>query len=43
VLIATEGSIDLPSAARVAERVPLVRKQDFGPRLFKRIWREHGS
>jgi len=43
VLISIEDSIDLPSAARVAETVPLVRKQDFGPRLLKRIWREHGA
>ena len=42
VLVSIEDSIDLPSAARVAESVPLVRKQDFGPRLLKRIWREHG-
>ena len=41
VLISIEDSIDLPSAARVANNVPLVRKQDFGPRLLKRIWREH--
>ena len=41
VLISIEDSIDLPSAARVADTVPLVRKQDFGPRLLKRIWREH--
>jgi DNA-binding NarL/FixJ family response regulator len=41
VLISIEDSIDLPSAARVADCVPLVRKQDFGPRLLKRIWREH--
>jgi DNA-binding NarL/FixJ family response regulator len=41
VLISIEDSIDLPSAARVADSVPLVRKQDFGPRLLKRIWREH--
>ena len=43
VLISIEDAIDLPSAARVAETVPLVRKQDFGPRLLKRIWREHGA
>ena len=41
VLISIEDSIDVPSAARVADNVPLVRKQDFGPRLLKRIWREH--
>jgi DNA-binding NarL/FixJ family response regulator len=42
VLISMEDSIDLPSAASVAGSVPLVRKQDFGPRLLKRIWSEHG-
>jgi two-component system invasion response regulator UvrY len=42
VLISIEDSIDLPSAASVADSVPLVRKQDFGPRLLKRIWLEHG-
>ena len=41
VLISIEDAIDLPSAGRVADDVPLVRKQDFGPRLLKRIWRDH--
>ena len=41
VLISIEEPIDLPSAARVVENVPLMRKQDFGPRMLKRIWREH--
>ena len=39
VLISVEEWTDLPSAVHVA--VPLVRKQDFGPRLLKRIWSEH--
>lgn len=43
VLISIEDPIDLPSAAAVADSVPLVRKQDFGPRLLKRIWSEHGA
>jgi two-component system, NarL family, invasion response regulator UvrY len=43
VLISVEDSIDLPSAARVAKGIPLLRKQDFGPRSLKRIWREHGA
>jgi two-component system invasion response regulator UvrY len=42
VLVSVDEPIDLPSAAQLADRVPLVRKQDFGPRLLKRIWREHG-
>jgi two-component system, NarL family, invasion response regulator UvrY len=41
VLVSVDELIDLPSAAQLADRVPLVRKQDFGPRLLKRIWREH--
>jgi two-component system invasion response regulator UvrY len=43
VLISTEDSIDHPSAAQIAPGVPLLRKQDFGPRLLKRIWHERGS
>ncbi len=43
VLISIEDAIDLPSAATVADSVPLVRKQDFGPRLLRRIWSEHGE
>jgi two-component system invasion response regulator UvrY len=38
VLISIEESVDMPSAARLAGAVPLVRKQDFGPRLLRRIW-----
>jgi two-component system invasion response regulator UvrY len=41
VLISIEDSIDLPSAAQLGDMVPLVRKQDFGPRLLRRLWREH--
>jgi two-component system, NarL family, invasion response regulator UvrY len=41
VLISIEDSIDIPSAAQLGDSVPLVRKQDFGPRLLKRLWREH--
>ena len=29
-------------AAQLAGTVPLVRKQDFGPVLLRRLWREHG-
>ena len=42
VLISIDDSIDIPSATRCAQPVPLVRKQDFGPRLLKSIWRDHG-
>ena len=41
VLISIEESIDIPSAAQLGDSVPLVRKQDFGPRLLKRLWRDH--
>jgi two-component system, NarL family, invasion response regulator UvrY len=40
VLISIEDSIDVPSAAQLGDSVPLVRKQDFGPRLLKRLWSE---
>jgi two-component system invasion response regulator UvrY len=42
VLISIEDSIDVPSAAQLGDGVPFVRKQDFGPRLLRRLWREHG-
>ena len=41
VLISIEEGIDVPSAAQLGT-VPLVRKQDFGPRLLRRLWKEHG-
>ena len=37
VLISIEERIDVPSAAQLSA-VPLVRKQDFGPRLLRRLW-----
>ena len=37
VLISIEEGIDLPSAAEL-DGVPLVRKQDFGPRLLRSLW-----
>src|SRR5919107_4651662 len=37
VLISMEEGIDVPSAAQLSA-VPLVRKQDFGPRLLRRLW-----
>jgi DNA-binding NarL/FixJ family response regulator len=40
VLISIEEGIDVPSAAQL-DTVPLVRKQDFGPRLLRRLWKEH--
>jgi DNA-binding NarL/FixJ family response regulator len=41
VLISIEDPIDHPSAAQLGASVPLVRKQDFGPRLLRSIWRDH--
>jgi hypothetical protein len=42
VLISIDDRIDMPSAAQLGA-VPLVRKQDFGPRLLRRLWSEHGG
>jgi two-component system invasion response regulator UvrY len=42
VLITIEEAFDLPSAAELGDAVPLVRKQDFGPSLLRRLWRDHG-
>ena len=41
VLISIEERIDVPSAAQL-KAIPLVRKQEFGPRLLKRLWAEYG-
>jgi two-component system, NarL family, invasion response regulator UvrY len=41
VLISIEDPLDVPSAKELSEAVPLVRKQDFGPRLLRRLWSEH--
>jgi len=41
VLISIEERIDVPSAAQL-ETVPLMRKQEFGPRLLKQLWSEYG-
>jgi DNA-binding NarL/FixJ family response regulator len=43
VLISIEDPIDIPSAAQLGATVPLVRKQDFGPSLLRRLWSEHRS
>lgn len=42
-LISIENPEDLPSARELAGAVALVRKQDFGPRLLRRLWARHGS
>jgi two-component system, NarL family, invasion response regulator UvrY len=41
VLISIEDRTDVPSADQLGG-VPFVRKQDFGPRLLRRLWSEHG-
>lgn len=40
VLISIEERVDVPSATQL-DAVPLVRKQDFGPRLLRSLWAEH--
>ena len=42
VLISIGERADVPSALQLGDSVPLVRKQDFGPVLLRRLWREHG-
>lgn len=41
LLVSVEEAADLPSLEVLDGRFPLVRKQDFGPRLLTRLWREH--
>ena len=43
VLISTSEVDDLPSAAQLPGSVPMVRKQDFGPRLLRQLWGAHGA
>jgi CheY-like chemotaxis protein len=43
VLISIDELADLPSTAELRGAVPLVRKQDFGPRMLRRLWTEHGA
>ena len=42
VLISIGERADVPSALQLGDSVPLVRKQDFGPVLLRRLWRDHG-
>ena len=42
VLISIDERVDVPSAAQL-QRVPLVRKQDFGPKLLRRLWSERAA
>jgi CheY-like chemotaxis protein len=41
VRVSIEEPIDLAAIAELNGRVPLVRKQDFGPRMLRRLWLEH--
>jgi DNA-binding NarL/FixJ family response regulator len=41
VLISMEERVDVPAVEELL-RVPLVRKRDFGPKLLRRLWSEHG-
>ena len=43
VLISVDEMVDLPSAAEFGRSIPLVRKQDFGPRLLRKLWAENGG
>lgn len=42
VLISIGDRTDMPAATQLGDNVPLVRKQDFGPMLLRRLWSEHG-
>ena len=41
VLISIEEAVDLPWASELGDGVPLVRKQDFGPRMLRELWGRH--
>ena len=43
VLISIEDSDEFAEDARDAGAAALVRKQDFGPALLRRIWDAHGA
>ena len=43
VLISIEGPDDLASDASHCGAAALVRKQDFGPALLRRLWDTHGT
>ena len=42
VLITVEEAPNLPSGVHACGAAELVRKQDFGPALLRRLWRDHG-
>jgi two-component system, NarL family, invasion response regulator UvrY len=43
VLISLEEAPNLPGGFSSCGAVELVRKQDFGPALLRRVWRTHGE
>ena len=43
VLISIEDSEEFAQDARASGAAELVRKQEFGPALLRRIWDEHGA
>ena len=42
VLISIDELADLTPTGDLEGAVPVIRKQDFGPRLLRRLWTEHG-
>jgi DNA-binding NarL/FixJ family response regulator len=42
VLITIEDPETLPAGAAFCGAVAVARKQDFGPRLLRRLWEAHG-
>jgi DNA-binding NarL/FixJ family response regulator len=42
VLISVEDAKDLPGGVVTCGAAELVRKQDFGPSLLRRVWESHG-
>ena len=43
VLVTTEEPLNLPAAVGFCGAADLVRKQDFGPSLLRRLWSAHGA
>jgi DNA-binding NarL/FixJ family response regulator len=43
VLITVDEPPDLPAGLSSCGAAELVRKQDFGPALLRRVWRAHGT
>jgi CheY-like chemotaxis protein len=43
VVLISIDELDAPATAELGGAVPLVRKQDFGPRLLRRLWTENGT